>query len=112
MLTLLLSILYILIFEVFQLDLFYFTFGISALAFYRLHKGEAVHILGYLNLFETKYTKQNILGWIACFIFFGYYFWRTGQLIDVETFIGYIGFVIFCYFISFQDGTKGQLKFI
>jgi hypothetical protein len=110
MFSLFFVIIYILLFEMFHLDLTYFIAGSGMILLYRIYKKEASYLLGYLDLFTTKYTKQNMLGWLACIIFYGYYFWRTNQIVDFETFLAYPTFVIWDYFIRFQDGTKGTFK--
>jgi len=110
MVSLLSTVVYILMFEFFHLDLAHFGLGATVLMFYRIYKQEAVYLFGYLDLFTTRYTLQNILGWLACTLFYGYYFWRTNQLNDFEMWLAYPPIVIFTYFMSFQEGTKGEFR--
>jgi len=109
MISLLFTIIYILIFELFQLDRSMFmSLGIFMLMGYRIYKGESTNIFGLFLIAVTKYEKQQILGWLACFIFVGYYGLKDNLFVQPHAIITYLGSVIPIYFLCFQEGTKSK----
>jgi len=108
--SLVFTICYILIFHVFQIDLNFFTFpGSMLLVFYRIFKGEAVQIFGFLNMYNyIKLRIKHSPGIVACFLFCGYHLWRTGLFERADAIIIYLVAVIITYFISFQEGTPAK----
>ena len=100
MIVFLYAIIYIIVFHYLKLPINFYVFsGVGLLTLFKAFQGKNVRLLGYLKMFEIKLTKDNYAALCATILYFSYYYYRIGALLQGSSIISLPTFVVYFFYL-------------
>lgn len=104
MVIFLLTFIYLLAFEVFEIDLrLYLIAFIVLIAAYRASKNLKISIFNFLDFYPIKITLNRIIEFISSIMYFLYFYLKTNVAYDITFIITLLTFSTLFYYYFFRN---------